>query len=257
MFLDVGELIEKKLAALKKKRSKITYQPGLALVWVGEEKQTAIFVRAKQRLAKELNCKFSLHRFNDSVSTKQLKATIHSLNFNKSVNGIVLQLPLPKRLNSGLIISQIRPEKDVDGLLPNSKYPSPTAEGIIDLLNYIGVNPAKQKTLIIGAGRLVGKPLVAAFKKKNWPFTLIESKAQEQAPLIHDHEVVISATGVSNLIKPVMVHREMIVIDGSGVDVNVDEIEPLVKAVTPRRGAVGPLTVINLFHNLLTSAKSS
>jgi methylenetetrahydrofolate dehydrogenase (NADP+)/methenyltetrahydrofolate cyclohydrolase len=123
----------------------------------------------------------------------------------------------------------------------------------VQLLQANQINLANRKTVILGAGPLVGAPLAALFKKNGWPFTQIIKKAETQTDVIRKNDLLISCTGVTYLVQPEMVNPEMIVVDGSGIDVDVAQIEPLVAAVTPTKGAIGPLTVTNLFTNLLVA----
>jgi len=236
-------------------RTSIESTPGMALVWVGEDEQTAAFIRAKQVVAKKLNCQFWLHHFM-TANQNQIEALILGLNRRKDVDGIVLQLPLPENLNLSKVISLIDDKKDIDNLKETDIYRSPTPTGIIELLIHHKNEVKNLKTVILGDGRLVGRPLAKIFTQKGWNFSQINSNAQNQASEIKKANLLISCTGVKDLIEPSMVSMEMIVIDGSGVDVDVDQIEPLVKAITPKKGAIGPLTVSILFENLLKAASS-
>jgi methylenetetrahydrofolate dehydrogenase (NADP+)/methenyltetrahydrofolate cyclohydrolase len=252
MQLAASELLLALDAVNLKRRESLAHQPGLALVWVGNDAQTAAFVRVKQRKAQKLNCQFFLHHF-DVGDERQLDATIKGLNQRPDIHGIVVQLPLPPEINSNELVNIINPAKDVDGLTPDSPFPAPTATGIVQLLQANQINLANRKTVILGAGPLVGAPLAALFKKNGWPFTQIIKKAETQTDVIRKNDLLISCTGVTYLVQPEMVNPEMIVVDGSGIDVDVAQIEPLVAAVTPTKGAIGPLTVTNLFTNLLVA----
>ena len=207
----------------------------------------------KQGKAQERDCQFFLHHF-IQADDRQLEALIKGLNRRADVHGIVLQLPLPKNINRQKLIDTIDPTKDIDNLRGDAGFIAPTAGGIVDLLNENNVNPAKLSTLIIGGGLLVGAPLAELWRQNGWPFEQIFSEAENHESKIRAADLVISGTGVTNLITPAMVRTETILVDGSGVDVNVKELEPLVKLITPAKGAVGPLTVTFLFSNLLQAA---
>jgi len=252
MQLGATELIAAHNHDLAAKRQQLKVKPALAIIWVGEDAETASFIRAKQSRAKKLDCAFFSHHFVSST-TDQLLALIQGLNRRRDVHGIVIQLPLPKTIDLESLIAQIGAEKDIDSLKPNSPYPAPAPSGIIDLLTYHNIDPSNMRTAIIGAGRLVGSPLAELFRERCWEFSQITDSAQKKTSFIKEHDLLIAASGVEGLVTPEMVHREMIVIDGSGKDVDVDKIEPLVKAVTPKRGAIGPLTVTWLFRNLFQS----
>lgn len=255
MQLSAKDLLARIDEELKAVREQLVAEPGLALVWVGEDPATAAFVRAKQKKAKELTCQFFLHQL-PSADNRQLRALIEGLSGKKNVHGIVLQLPLPSGNNADELISLISPAKDVDGLTLNSIYPPPTPTGIVSLLEFNHINPAQLSTVIIGAGRLVGGPLAKLWQQKGWQMTHLKTAKEFNPTVIKKHDLVISCTGQAGLITPAMVHENMIVIDGSGVDVVVPTIEPMVQAVTPTRGAIGPLTVSYLFRNLLQAVKS-
>lgn len=254
MILSAAELLEQLSLQLNAKRQSLSVTPGIALIWIGSDPATTSFIKAKQKKAAELQCDFFLHHF-ESANDRQLEALILSINSKKSVHGLVMQLPLANSNNTERLISLIDPLKDIDNLLEQDIYPSPTPTGIVSLLKASNINLSQEKTVIIGDGRLVGKPLRKLFEQNNWPYQLIKEKAQEQIATIRKASLLISCSGVAGLIQPEMVTKEMVVIDGSGVDVEVKLIEPLVKSLTPAKGAIGPLTVSYLFDNLLTAAR--
>lgn len=251
MQLQAKDLLEKRLAELKEKRDGWKKPPGIALIWVGKDKQTEKFINAKKELAKKLNCEFFLHHF-DQIDERHLMSVIENINNKKEINGIVLQLPLPN-LNVEKFIAKINPEKDIDGLTLNSKFTAPTPAGIIALLKENDINLLNSKTVIIGNGKLVGKPLGKIFQDNNWPFEQINDHAESHIANIKKCNLIISCTGVPGIISPTMVTKDTIIVDGSGVDVDIKIIEPLAKAVTPTKGAIGPLTVSYLFENLLST----
>ena len=242
--------LENKLVLQVKKLKK---SPTLALIWVGDDKQTEKFVRVKKNKALKLGVLFNLHHF-EKIEERQLNALIGSLNVKKDVDGIIIQLPLPKNIKEGNVLNQITLEKDVDNL-NSSNFPPPTPTGIIKLLQENGVSLSKKRTIIIGGGKLVGKPLARIFKENSWDFEQITNNAQKYVEKITKFDVLISATGAEGLIKSNMVNSNMIVVDGSGIDVDVKEIGPLVKLITPKKGAVGPLTVLSLLENVINSAE--
>jgi methylenetetrahydrofolate dehydrogenase (NADP+) / methenyltetrahydrofolate cyclohydrolase len=252
MQLESKQLLLAKNNELEQLRSNWKSPPGIALIWVGDDQQTAAFVRVKQRKAKELSCVFMLHHF-PTITDRQLSAVINSLNARKDIHGIVLQLPLPKNVDTDRAIMEIAPQKDIDGLRSDSRLTAPTAQGIVELLEHNNVDLRHLKTTILGDGRLVGHPLAEIFKKNGWSFTQFSTDAKRHSAEIRSHDVLISATGQNGLVGAEMVHKEMVVVDGSGVDVDIEAIESLVALITPKKGAIGPLTVCNLFENLLTS----
>lgn len=254
MQLVAKRLLAERLAELTIRRGQLSTPPGIALVWVGENKQTATYIQKKKLLAKKLDCQFFLHHF-PVASQQQLESVLDGLNSRKDIDGIVLQLPLPKALDVDQLIHKVIPSKDIDNLSGNSPYDSPTPSSIMALLKYHKIDMSSLSTVVLGAGKLVGGPLAKVFARNNWPLTVIAKHARSQAEAVRRHDLLISATGVRGLITPEMVHQEMIVVDGSGLDVDARTIEPLVKTITPTKGAIGPLTVSFLFENLLLAAK--
>ncbi len=253
MLLSAVETIDALTEEILLMRTKLERAPLLTLIWVGSDKQTEKFVRAKQKKAVELGIEFQLHHF-ENANERQLAALIGSLNENKNVDGIIVQLPLPKTINTNRILSQIEPIKDVDGLM-SQNYPSPTPTGIVLLLERNGVNLKKSKTIILGAGRLVGRPLAEIFERNNWPYEQIAKDANSQKENIRRADVLIAATGVQGLVSADFVMENMVVVDGSGIDVDFETVAKKVKTITPQRGAVGPLTVLLLLKNVATAAE--
>jgi len=253
MLLEAQGLIESKTASLLAKRRQISSRPKLAVIWIGQDEQTAKFIRSKSKMADRLNIDFELHQLSQALAAEVLEL-IERLNIDETIDGLILQLPLPANLPSSQLIQAIKPSRDVDNLLDQPGLLYPTAQGIVELLQFNHLDPSTLKTIILGNGQLVGRPLAKLFSQHLWPFRQIESAADQKVDEIKRADLLISATGQSQLISPAMVSPKMIVVDGSGLDVDVSLIEPLVKAVTPAKGAVGPLTVLNLFANLLTLA---
>lgn len=141
MQLVAKTLLEQLGSQLRAKREKLTKPPGIALVWIGDDPQTGLFVKAKQKKAAELGCQFFLHHL-EKVSERHLEALILSLDQKKDVQGIIIQLPLPEVFKPERFINLLSPTKDIDGLLSNSPYLPPTPQGILALLKHYKINPA-------------------------------------------------------------------------------------------------------------------
>ncbi len=253
MLLHTKDLISKTTDDLLARRRTLETRPGLALVWVGNDAQTCSFVRVKRQKAKLLDCDFYLYHL-ETATLDQLVALMHGLNRKKEIHGIVLQLPLPDKNWTKTLIELMTPAKDIDHLRPDSPFVAPTPSGILSILRHNHIDPAKEQTAILGNGRLVGAPLAEIFRQNNWPFVQIPRRAKDDLEEIRQKTLLISGTGVAQLVSPEMVTDAMIVVDGSGIDVDVAKIEPLVRGVSPSKGAVGPMTVCYLFENLLLAA---
>lgn len=253
MLLQTKDLIEQSTADLLQRRKTIAVRPGMALIWVGDDPQTKSFVRVKQQKAKLLDCDFYLYHL-ETATFDQLVALMKSLNKKKEVHGIVLQLPLPDKSWVAPLIDAMSPEKDIDHLRSDSPYQAPTPAGILSIIKHNQIDPAKEQTVILGAGRLVGAPLAEIFAQNNWPFSQIRRKAADHQDEIKKATLVISGTGVEKLITADYVGTNAVVVDGSGIDVDIASVEPAARAVSPSKGAVGPMTVCQLFENLLISS---
>lgn len=253
MLLSATAAIDSLTEEILLTRAKLERPPFLALIWVGNDKQTEKFVRAKQKKAVELGIEFQLHHFNQ-VGERQVAALVSSLNANKKIDGIIIQLPLPPALKTERILSLIEPDKDVDGLI-SENFPPPTPTGVVLLLQKNGLNLKKAKTMILGAGRLVGKPLAEMFKRNSWSYEQITSKAESEKEKIKAHDILIAATGVEKLVTTDFVTDSMTVVDASGVDVDFEPVSKIARLITPKRGAVGPLTVLLLLKNVTAAAE--
>jgi methylenetetrahydrofolate dehydrogenase (NADP+) / methenyltetrahydrofolate cyclohydrolase len=256
MLLQAKDLILQTTQDLLEERRQLSTSPGIALLWVGNDPQTKAFIRVKQQKAKLLGCDFFLHHL-ERAGFDQLAALMKGLNRKKDIHGIVLQLPLPRKEETQPMIDLMVSHKDIDHLRPDSPFDAPTPMGILTILKHNNIDPAKEKTVILGAGRLVGAPLAQIFDRNGWPYTQIKHKAKDHIDQIRQHSLLISGTGVANLVSAPMVHKDMVVVDGSGVDVDLKGVEPIARAVTPSKGAVGPMTVCFLFKNLLQGASDS
>jgi methylenetetrahydrofolate dehydrogenase (NADP+)/methenyltetrahydrofolate cyclohydrolase len=251
MLLEAKSLLTELDQELQTLRQRWSRNPGLALVWVGDDAQTAAFIRAKQRKAKELDCNFFLHHF-PAITNRQLEAVISSLNQRQDIDGIVLQLPLPVSINTDQVISLIAPQKDIDGL--RGDFPAPTPSGILALLKHNQVSLVNADVVILGDGRLVGRPLSHMLKAQGVSYTQLTEQAEQQKNRLRQADIIITATGRSQLLKADMVAENAVVVDGSGIDVDYDNVAKRVKLISPKTGGVGPLTVAYLFKNLLSLA---
>jgi len=252
-FLSAENSLEKIEREITETLANLKTPPTLALLWVGDDLQTQKFVKAKQKMADKLGIEFQLHHF-QAIAERQLQAVVSSLASNKKVTGIIVQLPLPKEIDAWKILQLIPPEKDVDNL-SNGPFSSPTAEGIVEILTSNGVDLASKNTVILGAGKLVGSPLAEIFTLRKWPFQQIARDAENHLEEISTSDVLIAATGVANLVNSKMVNPKMVVVDGSGIDVDVADVQDHVHLLTPPKGAVGPMTVMLLMRNVTEAAK--
>jgi len=252
MILEGSAVTEKIYQDIRAKKVSAT----LAVVLVGEDPVSLSYVKAKEKKAIELGFEFKLYQL-PAISTEVgVKELICDLNQNEYIDGIVIQLPLPEDFNTDEILKEIKPEKDIDGF--SGKYPYPTAQAIIEILKYYDIDLKNKNIVIVGRGRLVGKPLEEMMKKNGIEPIVCDRKTENLADTISKADILISATGVPGLIKPEMVSERAIVIDagssetGGNILGDVDKrVYEKVKSYSPVPGGVGPVTVACLMRNLV------
>ncbi|MBF0239679.1 MAG: bifunctional methylenetetrahydrofolate dehydrogenase/methenyltetrahydrofolate cyclohydrolase FolD [SAR324 cluster bacterium] len=255
--------------------------PCLAVVLVGDDPASAIYVRNKKQACEELGIVSVEHRLPGTTSQVDLEALIQSLNKNPNVHGILCQFPLPKPLNDENVILTIHPDKDVDGLHPlnagylamgKPKFISCTPLGVYQLLKRSQVNVSGKHAVIIGRSNLVGRPLSNLLSQKGCDatVTVCHSRTKNLAELTKQADILIAAIGQPEFVTPEMVGEGAVVIDvgmnrviepdlpkGSRLcgDVLYDAVFPKVSAITPVPGGVGPMTIAMLMYNTINAAR--
>ena len=262
--------IKKEISDLKKKSGKI---PSLTVILIGDFAPSLIYVRNKEKSAKEVGINSEIIRYPKNVGEKDILKKIEELNKNDEISGILVQLPLPSQISKEKIINAINPSKDVDGFNPinvgnlSSGYDSIvpcTPLGCLLLIKKIEPNLAGKHAVIIGRSNLNGKPMAQLLLKENCTVTIVHSKTNDLQNECLKADILVAAVGVPNLIKKDWVKKNAIVIDvginkvGEKIvgDVNFDELKDNVKAITPVPGGVGPMTIACLLKNTLTCFKA-
>ena len=262
--------IKKEISDLKKKSGKT---PSLTVILIGDFAPSLIYVRNKEKSAKEVGINSEIIRYPKNVSEKNILKKIEELNKNDEISGILVQLPLPSQISKEKIINAINPSKDVDGFNPinvgnlSSGYDSIvpcTPLGCLLLIKKIEPNLAGKHAVIIGRSNLNGKPMAQLLLKENCTVTIVHSKTNDLQNECLKADILVAAVGVPNLIKKDWVKKNAIVIDvginkvGEKIvgDVNFDELKDNVKAITPVPGGVGPMTIACLLKNTLTCFKA-
>ncbi len=248
--------------------------PTLHVILVGNNAASMVYVSAKQKRAIEFGIEFTLHQFSDDVNIDTVLNTIHQLNQNNEVDGILVQLPLPKHLDANKLIESIAPEKDVDGLTSfnlgrllkgEPSLVSCTPLGCIHLLKQWKEDLSGLHAVIVGRSTLVAKPLSLLLLQLNMTVTICHSKTLNLAHHTKQADVLIAACGSANLIRKEFVKERSCIIDvgitrlpdGSLCgDVAFDEVKPLVDAISPVPFGVGPMTIAYLMSNTIKAMKS-
>ena len=263
-------LRDKKITELKEKIDSMDQQLGLAVIQVGDDEASKVYVRQKEKLASELGYKFIHKIFKKDVEQDKLIRYIKKLNKDDSIDGILVQMPLPKHLDSSLIQNTIDSYKDVDGLtfinagrlvqgMP-SLVPC-TPKGIIDLLDEHKIKLAGSQVVVIGRSVLVGKPMANILTNRNASVTICHSKTKDISLYTKNADIVIVAVGKAGYLKEDMISPGTVVID-VGInrvngkllgDVDYENVSKLASHITPVPGGVGPMTVYELMHNVLVA----
>ena len=262
--------IKKEISDLKKISGKT---PSLTVILIGDFAPSLIYVKNKEKSAREVGINSEIIRYPKNVGEKDILKKIEELNKNDEISGILVQLPLPSQISKEKIINAINPSKDVDGFNPinvgnlSSGYDSIvpcTPLGCLLLIKKIEPNLAGKHAVIIGRSNLNGKPMAQLLLKENCTVTIVHSKTNDLQNECLKADILVAAVGVPNLIKKDWVKKNAIVIDvginkvGEKIlgDVNFDELKDNVKAITPVPGGVGPMTIACLLKNTLTCFKA-
>jgi methylenetetrahydrofolate dehydrogenase (NADP+)/methenyltetrahydrofolate cyclohydrolase len=278
MIIDGKKIAEELRSKLKKEIEQLpTSQiiPGLTVILIGDDPASQIYVRNKEKFAKEVGINSKLLRFENSITEQDLIKEIHKLNNDNSVHGILVQLPLPKHINSGKIISKINPAKDVDGFHPNNvgnlssgndALVPCTPYGCYLLLKQVLTNLSGLNAVIIGRSNINGKPMAQLLLKEDCTVTIAHSKTQNLKELCLTADILIASAGKAQMVKADWVKKDCVIID-VGInrvdngnkkivgDVDFENIKDKVKAITPVPGGVGPMTISCLLNNTLKAYK--
>ncbi len=265
----VKEEVAKETAELKAKG----VTPGLAVIIVGEDPASKVYVANKEKACEQLGMASWKYALPESTTEEELLELINKLNSDSKVNGILCQLPLPKHLNEELVINTIIPEKDVDAFHPqnvgkimtgNYDFLPCTPAGIMEMLKYENIDITGKECVVIGRSNIVGKPMAMLLLHKNGTVTICHSRTKDLKEVCRRADILVAAVGRANFVTADMVKDGAVVID-VGInrldngklcgDVNFTEVEPKASYITPVPGGVGPMTIATLMKNTLTAAK--
>lgn len=263
-----GKLVrEEKVKDLKYRISKLDKKLSLVVIEVGDDEASKVYIKQKEKLALELGINFIVRKFRSAACESEIINAINEYNLDDNINGIMLQLPLPKQLDEFKLINYIDPNKDVDGLTSlnlgklfqgSECLSSCTASGIVDLLDYYGVDLSGKNVVIINRSIVIGKPLAMMLVDRNATVTVCHSKTREIKSFTKTADIVITGVGKPNFLTKDMVKEGVIVID-AGItrfngkvagDVCFDEVKDKSLYITPVPGGVGVMTVYELCENL-------
>lgn len=270
---EVADVISKKLVS---QVEKLPTKPALAIILAGDDPSSRIYVNNKIKRAEQIGIKTQLFEFSENQFEKALQ-TIKKLNADKSIHGIIIQYPIFKTWNFDDLISQVDPKKDVDGFLEDSPFRGATALGVWEMLTAFAYLEGFKTTedflkgkniVVLGRGKTAGKPIRELLESKGAEVEVVNSKTENPSEVVKNGDVIISATGVKNIINKTNLKKGSFVI-GVGVgkeevegkskiygDINEEEVSEIAKLYCPTIGGIGPLTIVSLLKNTIEASKA-
>ncbi len=256
-------------------REQTSVVPHLAAVLVGDDPASHVYVRNKERACQKAGLLSTLHRLPANTSQQELLDLVQQLNEDTGVHGILVQLPLPKQIDSTLILDAIHPTKDVDGFHPENvglmlqgrpRFLPCTPAGVMKMLEVSEVKTAGAHAVVIGRSDIVGKPMAALLLQKgvDATVTVCHSRTKDIGTVCRQADILIAALGIPEFVRGDMIKPGAIVIDvginrvGDQLvgDVNYSEAREVASAITPVPGGVGPMTIAMLLQNTLMAAQA-
>lgn len=262
-----------KLAEQTKELAKQGIVPGLAVILVGEDPASQTYVRNKSRACAELGYYSEEYLLPEKTTQQELLQLIDALNHNKKIHGILVQLPLPRHIDSDAVIAAIDATKDVDAFHPINvgkimigtyDFLPCTPAGVMELLKSSGIDAAGKHCVVIGRSNIVGKPQAMLLLHSNATVTICHSKTENLAEITRSADIVVAAVGRAKFVTADMIKEGAVVID-VGInrnaegklcgDVDFDAVAPKASWITPVPGGVGPMTITMLMKNTLRAAQ--
>lgn len=264
--ISIKEEIKEKLKA---KIKAFSFKPTLSIIQVGDREDSNIYINNKKKFGEDIGVSVSVLKLPNDISKDDLKKEIEKLNFDNSINGIIIQLPLPPHLDRG-VLDFIDPKKDVDGLtsyniskiyLGEKCILPATTRAIFTLLSHFNIEIEGKNVVIVGRSNLVGKPTIMQMIKNNATVHIIHRQTKNKEETSRLADILIVATGTPHLVDEKWINplKETVVID-VGIskiegkilgDVNFEKVKNTASSISPVPGGVGPLTVASLFENLV------
>ncbi|MGP0633822.1 bifunctional methylenetetrahydrofolate dehydrogenase/methenyltetrahydrofolate cyclohydrolase FolD [Listeria monocytogenes] len=267
---EIQEKVTREVAELVKEGKK----PGLAVVLVGDNQASRTYVRNKQKRTEEAGMKSVLIELPENVTEEKLLSVVEELNEDKTIHGILVQLPLPEHISEEKVIDTISYDKDVDGFHPvnvgnlfigKDSFVPCTPAGIIELIKSTGTQIEGKRAVVIGRSNIVGKPVAQLLLNENATVTIAHSRTKDLPQVAKEADILVVATGLAKFVKKDYIKPGAIVID-VGMDrdennklcgdVDFDDVVEEAGFITPVPGGVGPMTITMLLANTLKAAKS-
>jgi len=272
-IIDGKQISEELKSAIALEVSGLNSKPGLAVILVGDNAASKVYVNNKEKGCQEVGFNSVKINRDENTSEKELLQLIQDLNNDETIDGILVQLPLPNHIDTKKVIEAIDPIKDVDGfhkenmgrLLQNNPTLRPcTPRGVMTMLEKSNINPYGLDAVVIGASNIVGRPMAIELLNAGATVTICHSKTQDLPGKVKSADIVVAAVGIPRFVQADWLKKGSIVIDvginrletGELVgDVDFDQAKDVVNAITPVPGGVGPMTIATLLENTLLAHK--
>ncbi len=265
------EIMKKEVAEL----NEMGVYPCLSVIIVGNDQASRVYVNNKKKACENIGIISREYALPEETTTEQLLSLIDELNNDDTVSGILCQMPVPKHIDSNAVLEHISPNKDVDCFHPynvgklvqgNNVLLPCTPAGMVEMLDYMGVEISGKHCVIIGRSDIVGKPMAMLMLQRNATVTICHSKTKNLAEITKQADILVAAVGKANFVTADMIKEGAIVLD-VGInrnsegklcgDVNFEECEKIASMITPVPGGVGPMTITMLMRNTITAEKIS
>ena len=269
----VSKAVRQRVAAETEELKNKGITPGLAVILVGDDPASQVYVRNKERACEEVGFYSEKYTLPENTTQEELNALVDKLNARKEISGILCQLPLPKHLDDKAVINRIDPKKDVDAFHPENvgaimigdyHFLPCTPAGVMELIHSTGVEITGKKAVVIGRSNIVGKPMAMLLLHENATVEITHSKTKNLADITRTADILVAAIGKACFVTADMVKEGAVVIDvgmnrnAEGKlcgDVDFDDVSKKCSYITPVPGGVGPMTISMLMQNTLTAAK--
>lgn len=272
---EVSAMVKAEVAKETQELAELGVTPGLAVVIVGDDPASRVYVNNKKKACEEVGFYSEEYALPAETTQEELLELVHKLNEKCDIDGILVQLPLPKHLDEKAVIEAISPKKDVDAfhasnvgkiMIGDYKFLPCTPAGVMELIKSTGIEVSGKNCVVIGRSNIVGKPMAMLLLHSNGTVTICHSKTQNLKEVCRNADILVAAVGKAKFVTADMVKEGAVVIDvgmnrdENGKlcgDVDFDSVEPIASYITPVPGGVGPMTIAMLMKNTLTAAKEN
>jgi methylenetetrahydrofolate dehydrogenase (NADP+)/methenyltetrahydrofolate cyclohydrolase len=231
-------------------------QGTLAIIFVGENRASNLYISIKEQQAKKYGISVEIKHFDQSISQAELINEVNILNYNNAIDGIIVQLPLPDQIDTEAILDSITSYKDVDNLTNKAVFISPMVLAVDALIKQYAIELKGKNICVLGQGRLIGRPVKMWLESQGLTPVVVDEETEDSDFILREADVIFAGSGQKHIINELIVHKNQVIFDCSGRDVDFESIKDKVTALTPSKGGVGPLTVHFLFTNCLKAVQT-